>query len=100
MTNEKLLSLLSFEQGLESVRIISDTEVEPFAHHIVAELRYGDDYPLTLPFIWYEAEDWLFTPWDWQGYPSTSPDDIEDIDWRVNDTRDKAIILNGLPRLL
>lgn len=54
---------------------------------------------MTVPFVWYVGEEWLFTPWDWQSYPSNEPEDIESIKWRVNDTNKAGIILNGLPRI-
>lgn len=99
MTNNELLTLLSFEKDLESVNIISQSEIEEDASHIVAELNYADGTIYKLPFIWYQGKEWIFTPYDWQSYPSILLDDIESIQWRVNNTEDEGIMINGLPRL-
>lgn len=98
---KKLFEIInSFEGQLISVDIISDTEIEEKAHHIVAELKYNDGNVMQVPFIWYEGEDFIFTPWDWQGYNPLEADAIEDIRWRVNATEQVGIMLNGLPRLI
>lgn len=89
----------TFEENLIAVRILSDTEVEEKAHHIVAELKYKD-IVITIPLIWYEGEDYIFTPWDWRDYNPLEADAIEDIQWRLNGTEKSCIILNGLPRLI
>lgn len=106
MTNKDLLDLLSFElgNGLRTVEIIQDVEVGEGAHFLRAELTYdyGDDDENTIvvPFIKYDGEDWLFTPWNWRASDFvTEPAEITDIDWRVNDTTRLGIMYNGLPRL-
>ena len=55
---------------------------------------------MSVPFIWYEGDDFIFTPRDWQACNPLEADAIEGIPWRINDTEIPAIILNGLPRLL
>ncbi|WP_298110491.1 hypothetical protein [uncultured Bacteroides sp.] len=100
MTIEILSKLFSFDSNIQHVEIISDTEVEERAHHIVAKLTLADGTSMVLPFIWYDGEEWLLTPWDWQSEPSTSINDIDSITWRVNDSEKEATIVNGLPRLL
>lgn len=98
---KKLFELIdSFEAQLISLDIISDTKIEEKAHHIVAELKYNDGNVMSVPFIWYEGEDFIFTPWDWQDYNPLEAAAIEDIRWRVNDTEIEGVMLNGLPRLL
>ena len=53
---KKLFEIInSFEGQLISVDIISDTEIEEKAHHIVAELKYNDGNVMQVPFIWYEG---------------------------------------------
>lgn len=106
MTNKDLFDLLSFEveNGLKTVGIIQDVELGDGAHFLRAELTYdyGEDSidTIVVPFIKYDGEDWLFTPWDWQASDFvTSPAEITDIDWRVNDTARHGIMYNGLPRL-
>lgn len=98
MTTTELFDLLSFESGLNAVSIISQTELKDNATFIVATLEYAGQ-TLTVPFIHYSGEDFIFTPSDWQGYTPKSPDDIEDVEWRVNDTSHTAIMLGGLPRI-
>lgn len=99
MTNEELFDLLSFEDELESVQIISETELEGSAVFISAELSYPGE-KMNVPFIHYEGKDWLFTPWDWQSLPAVFDESvIEDIVWRVNGTEQEAIMFEGLPML-
>lgn len=100
MTINILSELLSFDSNIHQIEIISDNEVEERAHHIVAKLTLADGTSMVLPFIWYDSEEWILTPWDWQSEPSTSINDIDSITWRVNDSEKKATIVNGLPRLL
>lgn len=100
MTIDILSEILSFDSNIQQIEIISDTEVEERAHHIVAKLTLADGTSMVLPFIWYDSEEWILTPWDWQAEPSTSINDIDSITWRVNDSEKKATIVNGLPRLL
>ena len=90
----------SFEAQLISLDIISDTLIEEKVHHIVAELKYNDGIVISVPLIWYEGEDFIFTPWDWQDCNPLEADAIEDIRWRVNDTEKEGVMLNGLPRLI
>ena len=101
LNNEDLKGLLSFEDknGLQSVHINKQYKIEEKGIFISAELFYNDEFSMTVPFVWYVGEEWLFTPWDWQSYPSNEPEDIESIKWRVNDTDKAGIILNGLPRI-
>ena len=91
----------SLDANIVSVDIISDTAIEEKAHHIVAELKYNDGTDIAIPFIWYEGEDFIFTPWwDWQDCNPLEADAIEDIRWRVNATEKEGVMLNGLPRLI
>ena len=49
-------------------------------------------------FIIYDDGTW-FSPYDWQGVIPEA-NDIESIDWMLGVTGRKAVILNGLPRML
>jgi len=99
MTSEELYNLLSFVENLDSVEILSEIECNYNATFIVAMLTYDDNSTMTIPFIHYEGEDWIFTPYDWQGFLPYSTDEIGQITWRVNDTEHEAIIFDGLPML-
>ena len=98
MTNQELRDLLDFEEPLKSVEIISEYDCADTATFIVARLQYPDE-TLTVPFVHYAGQDWLFTPCDWQSWVPTAPEDIDKIIWRVDDTETEGIMLNGLPRL-
>lgn len=100
MENRLFNIIKTFEENLIAVRILSDTEIEEKAHHIAAELKYNDGNVMTVPFIWYEGDDYIFTPWDWQDCNPLEADAIEDIQWRLNGTEKSCVILNGLPRLI
>lgn len=101
MTTEKLMSLLSFEQPeLLSANIISETELKDDATLIVADLSCRTGV-LRVPFIHYQGEDFIFTPYDWQdpSLETVTAADIEDIEWRVSNTNKMVIMLDGLPRI-
>lgn len=100
MKTIELYNILSFDKNITSVEILSQQLVSEQAYHLVVKLLLSDGDSLNIPIIWYKGEDWVFTPWDWQSFPSTRIDEIENITWRVNDTDKTAIIINGLPRLL
>ena len=99
MTEDKLISLLGFEQDLRGVEILRCVKVEPDAEFVVANLIYKDSI-MMVPFVHFANEDWIFTPWDWQqeGLP-VSPDRITDIAWRVDDSDVEGVNFMGLPRL-
>lgn len=46
-----------------------------------------------------ETEDFIFTPWDWQGWMPGTPDEIDQAEWRVNATKQLAVNMDGLPRI-
>lgn len=99
MNNELLKIRLSFEPDLNTVEIIDCIEVEPETFFIRAKLGYPDQ-EMIVAFVFYESEDILFTPWDWRGDMPESPEDIENIEWRVDNSTIQGINFNGLPRLL
>ena len=109
MTNEQFFELICFEEGLEGVEIISQENVgEDMGVNAVfvrAKLIFPEGMevalsePRIVPFIWYEGNNWIFTPWDWQGWLPETAEDIDRINWRVNDTSNEGIIYNGLPML-
>lgn len=98
MTNETLMSLLDFEEALQSAEIIREEELADGATFIVAELTYPDQ-PMTVPFVHYDGADWIFTPWDWQELLPVESDNIGIIRWRVDDTDTEGVVVDGLPRL-
>ncbi|MDE6026669.1 MAG: helix-turn-helix domain-containing protein, partial [Muribaculaceae bacterium] len=98
MTNEELFDLLSFETDLESVKIVSETELGQAGSFIIAQLLYMDG-ELTVPFVHYEGKDWLFTPSDWQGKLPSDASEIDTITWRVDNTEMEGVIFEGLPML-
>ena len=99
MTCEELLSLLDFEENLESVEIKSQIQLAHDATFIVAELEFNPEMVMQVPFIHYSGQDWIFTPYDWQGWLPENEEDIDRIDWRVNDTDTEGIMFDGLPML-
>lgn len=99
MTSEKLFDLLSFETELADVEILRDEELRYDASFIVAKLIYENGDTMIVPFIHYPGNDWIFTPCDWQGKLPMMADEIDTIDWRVNDTDTEALIFDGLPML-
>lgn len=104
MTPTELLSLLSFEgDTLQSAEIVSETELHDNASFIIADLtcHQGNfQYTMRGPFVYYLGEDFIFTPRDWQEpwLESATPDDVEEIEWRIGGSNEEAIMLNGLPR--
>lgn len=98
MTQKELFDLLSFETELKQVQIVSQTELKNDATFIIADLGY-DGETMRVPFIHYAGNNWLFTPWDWQGWLPSDPSEIEKIDWMVNDTGIEALMFDGLPCL-
>lgn len=98
MTNEELLSLLDFEQDLQSVAITNEEPLKNGAHFVVAVLTFRDD-TMTVPFVYYAGEDWIFTPWDWQSWLPSTPEEIAEIKWRVDDTETEGVIFDGQPML-
>lgn len=104
MTNDQLLDLLSFEENLQSVTINSEKELNDNATFIVATLHFNDgldvaETEMTVPFVHYAGQDWIFTPWDWQGWLPETPEDVDRIEWCVDDSDVQALMFNGLPML-
>lgn len=100
MTQRQLddIILFSFKEIPDDFDILEQIKIHDGATFIIVSLRYSDD-TMTVPFVYYEDSDLLFTPCDWQGNLPTTPEEIENISWRVNDSKVEAFILNGLPRL-
>lgn len=100
LEEEELFAIIqAFEDKLCDLHIIQIWDINDDADFILAKLEYEDD-DYTIPFIHYKGKDWVFTPWDWQSYLPQSPDEIEDIKWRVNGTEIEGIMIDGLPRVL
>lgn len=98
MTNQIIYNALSSIEGLESATILKEVALNEGATFAVVDLNINRE-SFTIPVIHYEGDDTIFTPCDWQGYVPTEPDEIEEIEWRVNDTSHTAIMLGGLPRI-
>lgn len=45
-------------------------------------------------------EDYIFTPYDWYGYIPKTFEEIGGVAWRINASEHRAIVINGLPRIL
>ncbi len=99
MTNIELQKKLHFEKDLQNVKIITLEEFEN-GEFILSFLSYKDGTGMYVPFVAYDMEDFIFTPWDWQSFDDNfTAKDIETVEWRVDNTNKKGIIMNGLPRL-
>ena len=100
MTNKEFQILLDFEKDLKSVRILNQIRLEQDALFIRAKLIYPDE-EMTVPFVYYTGKDWIFTPCDWQtGDLPTTANEIDRIDWRVNNTDQEGVCVNGVPALM
>lgn len=104
ITKNELLDRLYFIGNLVDAEIIEQNEVERGASFVLAELEFDEDAVeryMTLPFVIYDNETWVFTPWDWQGdFHDMTIEAIPNIKWRINDSEKDGLIFNGLPRLL
>lgn len=98
MTTDDLLTLLDFEPELCDAEILSQEPLRHNATFILARLKYtvGD---ITVPLIHFDGCDWIFSPWDWQEELPTTPDGIDTIKWRVDDTEQEGLIFDGIPML-
>lgn len=99
MTNEQLFDLLSFDENIADVEIIQDEAIKYNATFVEANLILENGDTMVVPFVYYEGNDWIFTPCDWQGRLPKSAEEIDSINWRVNDTDTEAIMYDGLPML-
>lgn len=103
MTNQELLSRLSFDEAISGAKILKEEHPESGVTFVVAEVQTDALGAMIIPFIIPDNEDWIFTPWDWQDGLLTANftlDDVQDIEWRVNNTNQIGYVINGLPRLL
>lgn len=99
MTEERLTELLGFVDGLASVSIESEERPEEGAEFVKARLTLADGEELTIPIIHYGNDDFVLTPWDWQGWTPDTAEEADGVKWRVNDTEREAVMLGGLPRI-
>lgn len=100
ITADELRDLLSFQEGLTSVEVLSCTPLADDATLIIARLAFAEDDALTVSLIHYDGEGWLFTPADWQGWQPSTAEEVGEITWRVNDTDCEGTMIDGLPRLI
>ena len=98
MTNNELLELVSFE-SVKNVEILSQSKLPNNATFIFAHLIYEDDDWQEIPFVYYEGQNWIFTPQDWQGWLPSDPEEIAEINWRVDNTEIFAVMFDGIPML-
>ncbi len=102
MTTNDILNALNEVEGLKSAEITRQTELNDGASFTIVDLAIDDKYgerTITIPVIHYEGEDFIFTPWDWQSWWPETPDEIDQVTWRVNATGQEAVMMNGLPRI-
>ena len=102
MTNQQLLDRLAFDEAISGVEILKEAQPEPGMAFVVASVNTDTLGTIIVPFVIPDNEDCIFTPRDWQaGYTANfTLADVMGVDWRVDDTDQEAIILNGLPRTL
>jgi Predicted transcription factor, homolog of eukaryotic MBF1 len=102
ITKFDLLDRLFFEENLLDAEILEQKEIEQGVSFVMARLEFDDaiERYMTLPFVVYDNEDWIFTPWDWQDdFSNITADAIPDIRWRINNSEKEGIIFDGVPRL-
>lgn len=67
MNTNNILNALCDVKGLKSAEIMEETEVKDGATFAIVNLDIDGD-TWTIPVVHYEGEDFIFTPWDWQGW--------------------------------
>lgn len=88
------------DEYVNKVNVLSINNLEDNAYFIRVELHFAKDCDeMTIPVIYYDDAEWVFTPVDWQGWLPVEPEDIDRIEWMINTTGTKALNLNGLPRV-
>ena len=98
MNSEELKRVLVADgEKVSNVKVLTEKEFNG-AVFVYASLQY-EDCEMYVSFIIYDDGTW-FSPYDWHGYMPESPEDIEEIEWMIGATGRKAIMLNGLPRML
>lgn len=97
MNEKKLVGYLkSIGEEVETVKIINRQNINEEAELVSVSI----DDTIETSFVIYN-DGTVFTPWDWQQKDyCKSPDTIESITWRLDNTEKVAVILNGLPRIL
>lgn len=100
MTNQAILDRLAFDEAISGVEILKEEHPEPGMTFVVASVNTDTLGTIIVPFVIPDNEDCVFTPRDWQAaYTANfSLADIADVEWRIDDTDQEAVILNGLPR--
>lgn len=107
MTNEELKDLLvNFGNGnISDVSIVREEELKEHVIMCFCDVIYeeeSDGYVPSfqaLPILVY-PDGTVFTLWDWQGTYPENGSEVADFDWQLETTGTKAIILDGLPRVL
>lgn len=93
---------LTGQLGTIAVRLRAHEELKDNATFALADIEDENGLMRDIPVVYYKEGDTytFFTPCDWQGELSKSSDEIEDTEWRVLDTEQDAVMLDGLPRIL
>jgi len=107
MKNEKMKDLLvNFgEKTISDVSIVREEELREhvmmYFCDVICEKEKDGYVPSfqALPILVY-PDGTVFTLWDWQGDYPANGSEVADFDWQLETTGTKAIILDGLPRVL
>lgn len=84
-------------ENVTSVKVTSCTELQLGVNFVECELWYRDE-AMDICFIVYCSGDW-FSPYDWHGHiPAIN--EIGEVDWMWGISGHKAIMLQGLPRIV
>lgn len=97
MEQKLLQALVKDGEKIKSLKICESINIGEEAKYVKCTLNY-EDAEMDVCFIIYDDGTW-FSPYDWQGVIPEA-NDIESIDWMLGVTGRKAVILNGLPRML
>lgn len=89
----------AFEAELGELTILEAERIGHGGWFFNCRLFYEDGMKMDVPFVYYEGNDWVFTPCDWQGKLPGKADEIDTIGWRVDDTETEGIIFDGQPVL-
>lgn len=98
MEQKLLHALVNDGEKIKSLKINESINIGEEAQYVKCTLNYDDDVEIDVCFIIYDDGTW-FSPYDWHGVMPEA-NDIESIDWMLGVTGRKAVILNGLPRML
>lgn len=93
------LAAIEDDAQIEDMIIISEKGVHGEAELINTRILYNTGEEYDIPFIVYENGG-VFMPFDWTTASAIDIDGIKDVDWIAIPEQQRAIMLNGLPRIL